>query len=207
MALATYGDLKQSIADWLVRDDLVNFIPDLVRLGEIKIDSSWLEVRENELETTGNLTESDEKLALPADFRHIRTYTLQSGGLVFSPQQTSVNELLNRIQSTLTGQPQMVAVFGTDLLHRPTPDSDYAYTLKYVPKLDLTAGADAGTNAVLTKYPDLYLFSALAEAQAFIHNDERIPLWNQKFEACLTRALGREDRERFRGFPIYPRAR
>ncbi|MFA0813584.1 phage adaptor protein [Microbulbifer epialgicus] len=43
------------------------------------------------------------------------------------------------------------------------------------------------TNPVLDAAPDLYLFGALVEAESFLMNDSRIPLWESKFQDQLHR--------------------
>ncbi|WNZ54789.1 hypothetical protein QT397_18160 [Microbulbifer sp. MKSA007] len=43
------------------------------------------------------------------------------------------------------------------------------------------------TNPVLTSAPDLYLFGALVEAESFLMNDSRVPLWESKFQDQLHR--------------------
>ncbi|MGZ3269278.1 MAG: phage adaptor protein, partial [Croceibacterium sp.] len=55
---------------------------------------------------------------------------------------------------------------------------DTALELDYFQKIPaLASGSDTGTNWLLAAHPDLYLFGALVEAEAFGVNDERAPLW------------------------------
>ena len=41
------------------------------------------------------------------------------------------------------------------------------------------------TETMLTENPDIYLYGALLEAEPFIMNDERVPLWMQGFSQAV----------------------
>ena len=62
------------------------------------------------------------------------------------------------------------------------PDGDYDIKFTYYARFTALS-ADADTNWLLTKHPDIYLFASLAEAAPFMLNDERAPLWEAKYEA------------------------
>jgi hypothetical protein len=48
---------------------------------------------------------------------------------------------------------------------------------------------DDETNEVLRIAPDLYLFGALVEAEGYLVNDPRIPVWQQKFDQAYQRLV------------------
>jgi hypothetical protein len=45
--------------------------------------------------------------------------------------------------------------------------------------------ADEDTTPILTIAPGAYLYGALVEAEAFIMNDSRIPLWESRFQDTI----------------------
>jgi hypothetical protein len=51
--------------------------------------------------------------------------------------------------------------------------------LHYLKKFDI---ASTATNWLLTNFPDVYLYGALAECEMHIVNDKRIPLWKTYFD-------------------------
>ena len=60
----------------------------------------------------------------------------------------------------------------------------------------------SSANALYLANPDLYLFSALAEAEPFLKNDKRISLWMAKRDAILMDVNGEDDKARFSGGPL-----
>jgi hypothetical protein len=57
-------------------------------------------------------------------------------------------------------------------------------------------GANNATNWLLKKAPDLYLYAALAEAEPFLKNEARLPLWRSMMEEGISdvQTLDREAR-------------
>ena len=68
MAIASYADLKTSIANFLARSDLTAQIPDFIQLAEARINRE-LETREQEKRSTATLVAGDEYISLPTDMR------------------------------------------------------------------------------------------------------------------------------------------
>ena len=66
MSLATYAELKSSVANWLNRTDLTAEIPDFIKLAENRIAH---EVRLPTIEKTASMTPNAQgAIAIPADF-------------------------------------------------------------------------------------------------------------------------------------------
>ena len=57
-------------------------------------------------------------------------------------------------------------------------------------------GDARGTNWLIARHPDLYLYAALLEAEPFLRNDSRVALWQSMLETAITdvTALDREAR-------------
>ena len=54
----------------------------------------------------------------------------------------------------------------------------------------------SAANALFLANPDLYLFAALAETEAFLVNDKRIPMWQAKRDAILAMVNGEDQASR-----------
>ena len=78
MALATYSDLKTSIANWLNRTDLTSEISDdFIILTEADLNSK---LRVRKMITSTSITIDSETESIPADFLQIRDFFITEGG-------------------------------------------------------------------------------------------------------------------------------
>ena len=67
---------------------------------------------------------------------------------------------------------------GDNILFGPTPDDGYGYSMTYYKSFDALAD-NAQTNWLILNAPDLYLYGTLLQAEPFLMNDERVPLWER----------------------------
>jgi hypothetical protein len=181
MALATYSDLQTSIAAWLKRSDLTSIIPDFITLAEARIARD-LRLRKQVVSTTLTTVANTQGVTLPSDFLEAENLTVAS---VNPPGMLSVvtPEILDRKfpNNYFTGPPVVYAVVGDKLLLGPTPDAAYSIEMDYYQRW--AALSVTPTNWLLTNHPSVYLFAALAEASGYLFNDERIPMWEAKYQA------------------------
>jgi hypothetical protein len=187
VALANYNDLVSAIGDWLARTDLADNAPDFILLAEARFQRE-LRVRQMLSQETG--TVSTQVLALPSDFIEVHRLTLDTENdvpLEYRPLEDS--EL--RVAGVTSGQPKWWTILGTNIRFYPAPDGTYSYTLDYYAKVPALNPGNT-TNWLLTNAPDVYLFSALSEAEPFLQNDDRIALWKSKADMAI-RSLNQSD--------------
>lgn len=92
---------------------------------------------------------------------------------------------INRSHVT-SGTPKTYAIVDGAMLLNPSPDGSETLQIRYIAKLaDLTASSDE--NDVLTTYPDIYIYGALAHHAALI-GDERGAIWEPKYQAAISDA-------------------
>ena len=60
----------------------------------------------------------------------------------------------------------------------------------------------ATINSLFTAYPEVYFFAALSECESFIGRDDRINLWESKYQQVLNLANQQDKDEGFGGGPI-----
>jgi len=116
-------------------------------------------------------TTSGNAITLPADCREVQSLRVTVGGYARElpplPPQALEDAALPMDPKgyvTVNGSLQIVGVMG-----------DLPYTLTYwqaIPSL-----ATAGTNWLLTRHPDLYLYAALGQSAPFLKDDERLITW------------------------------
>ena len=55
------------------------------------------------------------------------------------------------------------------------------------------------TNWLITNAPDIYLYGSMLEAEPFIMNDERVPLWLAAFEKAVSDIQNQDNKDRHSG--------
>jgi hypothetical protein len=186
VALSTYTELKASIAAWAARTDaeFAAAVPDMVRLAEARFDRE-LRCRDQSVTVTGTLAEADAgTLAIPSG--------LIEPILLRLDQTTPERPLFYYPASGLIGaftaqdEPRYLAVVGANFIIRPVPDGDYSYVLDYYAEIPKLASQGSGTNWLLTKAPDLYLFASLGYAAPYLIEDDRMPMWQEYVSAAIS---------------------
>jgi hypothetical protein len=189
VALSNYSDLVSAVGDWLARSDLAARSPDFIALAEARINR---ELRVREMLDQVSSSVSEQTIALPSDFLEVYRLTLDTENdvpLEYRPIEDS--EL--RVAGLTSGQPMWFSILGDDIQLYPAPDGTYDYTLDYYARVPALTSS-ATTNWLMTKAPDLYLFGALCEAESFLQNDERIAIWEAKFQAAKRSLNGADQR-------------
>jgi hypothetical protein len=189
MALANYTDLVTAINGWLNRSDMNAIAPDLIALAEAEFNRL---LRTPDMEQRSTATLNGEALAVPADFLGLRSMSSQNAKFEF----TAPDDLF-AIPESYTGYPYYVTVTDGQFFFRPVP-SDGAVEIVYFQRIPaLTAGNP--TNWLMTKYPDLYLFGALAQAEFYNWNDDRLPVVKARTEEIIGQITDAVSKERFGG--------
>lgn len=177
MSITSYQDLKDSIANFLARDDLTTQIPNFIQLAEARM-SRELETREQEKRVQATLVANDEYIALPTDLREVREVKLNTSPVkvlsYFSPSSLDTS-----YSSNGTGSPEGYSIVGKEMKLRPIPDSGYTAEIVYIGTLP--AISNTVTPTLFLRSPDLYLYGALAEAYAYLLDEARASQYDAKF--------------------------
>jgi hypothetical protein len=200
----TYAQLKQAIQDYTENDEttFVNNLPIFIRAAEERILKN-IQLNLFRKNVSGNLTASNEYLAVPSDF-------LAPFSLSFTDGDGDKNFLLfkdvNFVQefnpdASVTGEPRYYAVFDIDnFIVGPTPDSGYAVELHYYYRpASLTSGADSGTTWLSENATMAMLYGSLIEAYTFMKGEvDMLQNYNGRFvEAIQSLKMLGESKELF----------
>lgn len=189
MALDSYNALKDSVADFLNRDDLDDVIPDLITLAEKQIDR-----RLRRGTVRAGFVINAQVQALPSDCAELRSIRYDVS-LSRHAIPIVTPEALSDFRTESQGLPRYAAVVDGVLLFDRVPDQSYDAEIIYFSRLVPLSSGNA-SNDILVSAPDLYLFGALKEAEPYLDNDGRVPLWTAKFEeALLAEEIARERAE------------
>jgi len=197
MALSTYSELKESIADWLNRSDLTSAIADFITLAEAEFNRT---VRVRQMITRANATIDSEYTQLPSDFLEMENLVL----LLTTPTKLEylsdeqADDYFTRYFSA-AGTPRYYTIVGDTFKVVPSPGTDTTQAqMTYYSKI--AALSDTNTsNWLLTKHPDLYLYGALLQSAPYLQDDNRIVVWNSAYERGITSMKLEQERANYSG--------
>lgn len=198
MALATYSDLKTSIASWLHRSDLTNVIPDSITLTEADFNRR-IRVAQMEVRASASFDEAYENL--PTDFLEMREIKVNSSP-ARSLQYMTPQQMTEFYPTLNSGTPEFYTLVDSTIRLNKTPSSEVemAYYVRIPALTD-----DAPTNWMLTNHPDVYLYGSLAAMEPFIENDDRLTMWKSLYEKALSDVDDADKRARWSGATLQMR--
>ena len=206
MAISTYAELQTATANWLDRTDLTARVPEFIDLAESTFNRT---IRNRQM-----ITKND-SYSLDSRYVNLPTDTLEVIRIVVdvTPQITlqylTPEEIAERRNSSSTGRPQYFTVVGgstnqIELLR--SPDETYTSSILYYTKIPALSDS-ATTNWLLTSHPDIYLFGTLVEAEPYLKNDERMPMWSARLGKALQELKLQGEREMHTGSSLRMRSR
>ena len=200
MALGTFTELKDALADWLDRSDLTDRIPDFITLAEARLNRD-VRIRPMEVRSSMETTAGQRYFNLPGGYLQMRNIQINSNPI--TPLEYITPEMLDRLYgSDTTGKPKAYTLIGDEIQLAPIPDSDYtvemAFYEKFTPLGDGTSGTTT-SNWLTLNAPDVLLYGALLEAEPFIKNDERIALWLNAYNGAVKKIQDADARDRHSG--------
>ena len=187
MALTTYALLKTTIANYLNRTDLTSYLGDFITLTESRLNRE-LRVREMvNTDTTTTTVAGTQSYSLPSGFLEASAVIYQS-----NPYRTlrfmANGDFYRQYNVTQTsGLPTFFTIVGEKILLGVAPDSAKTLQIDFYKTLTPLSESNT-TNTILTNYPELYLYGALAESSPFLMQDERLNTWASLYKEALKNA-------------------
>jgi hypothetical protein len=192
MAISNFGELKSSIESWLERTDLNSRVSDFISLAERRIFRT-LRCPANETKRTFTSYDGEVGLCIPDDFLELKNLTWDGCPLERISDQRylalscgpDIRTDNGNVQPA--GRPRFFARYACKFVVWPWPPEDNTgiIQLNYWQDQSGMLVADEDTTPILTIAPGAYLYGALVEAEAFIMNDSRIPLWESRFQDTI----------------------
>lgn len=181
-AITDYASLQTAVANWLHRTDLTALIPDFISLAEGRM-SADLNARPMEARTTLSVTSGNAYVTLPSDMLEMSRLIVQTDP-VYTLQYRSADQISTEYPTSQVGTPKVFAVIGSQIQLAPIPDAAYTLEITYQQRIPALSGTNT-TNWLVTAFPNAYLYAALLEAQPYIMNDERLPLFEKKYRDSI----------------------
>lgn len=184
MAVGTYTELKAAVADWLNRTDLTSAIDyDFLPLCEAE-----LKRRVRRTTKTSTIYVNAAEISPPSDMAEPISLILETGNAyndvplkIVTPQKLAE---VKAMYGGVSGIPTHVAYYNSKFQFAPEPNQSYDCTVVYRMQFTALSGTNT-TNAILTEAPDAYLFGCLLMAAPYLEHDERIPVWQAKFDKAI----------------------
>jgi len=197
MAIGTFAQLKTATANWLDRSDLTDRIPEFIALAEARFNRV-LRIRDMETVSTAISTAAGTReYDLPTRFVQMKEFHLSTDPI--TPLAYITPEMMSRMQAgSSKSKPQVFTIIADKVRLGPNPDAVYTTSMLYYQAFAALSDS-ATTNDMLTNNPDVYLYGTLLEAEPFIMNDERVPLWLAAFEKAVSDIQNQDNKDRHSG--------
>ncbi len=198
MSISTYSELQTAVAEWLIRDDLTDRIPDFIMLAERSMQR-LLKTAEMEVETTLATVADNPNVALPTGFHGLRRLQIYNNAIWYDVQ---ILPLEPSLDNGVVGAPPVAAsIVGSNLNFRPIPNGIYPLRLNGYAKFTPLSDA-APTNWILEEHPDAYLYGALLQSAPYLGTDDRLSLWADGFNSVIQQINEEDVDKRFRNMKL-----
>jgi hypothetical protein len=181
VAISSYSELQDAIAQWLDRDDLDDQIPTFVLMAESFFNR---ELKTPEMEESYTFSTSSEDTLLPGDYLGMRAIYRETDPDF--PLRGTTPDKLRQDYGGVAGTPTSYAIVGGSIRLAPVPDSTVTLTMDYFKRIE-NLTVTTPTNWLLQNHPDLYLFATLFFAEAYLDNATRAGQWKALAEDILGR--------------------
>lgn len=179
MAIATYADLKDSIADWMARSDVSGKAADLITLAEARLNRKIPAV-ETDVALTG--TQGSRRIDISAQscVQPIALFLAETGQDEVLLQQQVDGSFPYKATS---GKPTIWAVDGTNIDFDCPLDSAYPFRFRLRQRFALSDIQT--TNWLLTNHPDIYLAACLIWGGIYIQDVQQAAVFNEAITSGL----------------------
>jgi len=202
--MTTRAELIADVDRWTARSDLSNDqdMGTFLRLAEAKINRR---IRVRAQETSTDLVCNSRTTALPTDYLHFRSVSLDSSldrtMEYLPPERIREAPIWNNQGGGLTDNTAAAfTIEGTNLILAPAPSVASPVTLNIVYFAKFPALVNSSdTNWLLTNAYDVYLWALLFEAFTFLQDVEMASAFSSRFEAAVSELERSEKRARVSG--------
>lgn len=199
MSLATYSDLEAKVVGTPGYDDLSDDVPDFIALAEAKIQ---LVAKLIEFETSAAVTITAGTGALPTGYVGMRS--VYWDGDPDRELRYVTPERYDFLRANDSGDGYYYTITGSSIKTTPMGDGSIVctYSARFTPLSDSNT-----TNAILTNFPDVYLFGTLFHAAVHIKDADDMQKYGTLFNAALDRMNQNNQDRKYGGSTLQVRTR
>jgi len=201
MSLDTYTNLKQEIIEWSHRKDMGTSIDSFIEMAEQEMyanDDEVLQIRDGEVRGAITTSITTRFASLPSGYQSQRKLRIQIVGGESSEIKFRTPAQLNILSSV--GMPLFFTV--TDQIEFDRV-SDQVYTgeMQYFQEFTPLSSSNA-TNAVLTRFPSIYLFGCLWALKLKADQPISAGEYYQRFLRSINGANNKDNLGRYGASPV-----
>lgn len=165
--IETYdGLIAYIIAHLQLDSETAAQVPTFIRAGEYRLNR-LVTAPERETSATLNTVAGEQAVALPVDYRQLRTAQfIADDGYPLEPVTLNV---LHSQYSDSSGRPVAYAISEQSVQFGPIPDGAYAVNLTYMARIPALTLANQ-TNWLLATNADVYVYATLWQAAAWLED-------------------------------------
>lgn len=210
MQFTNYPDFRTAVLKMIDGDDVsttfsIETLDMLIALGESRVyhgDERQTGLRATTMQAALTGSTAANAVALPSDCLALEI-------VWFDPDKpleiVSEGEIRQKARWNHGGDVRQCAQAGTSLIFAPDVADGQAIGGRYYQRpADIKTG---GLNATFNRYPEAFLFAALAEAAPFLGEDRRIPVWKKLFAEWLGSANRTERNRAYEGSRLTQKVR
>lgn len=182
MALNNYTNLKAAVENWSHREDIVDHLDDFIKIAETQFYKT-LRLKDMITTETSSTGTGDRVQALPTRFLETIRYDMTVSGERYLVDFRTNEQMVIR---SGTGTPAYYTIT-SQVEYDIEPDLDYTTNHIHYAKLAALDSTNS-TNAILTNYPDVYLYGCLWALFQWARNTEQESLYLAKLTGAISDA-------------------
>lgn len=194
--ITNLATLKTAIADYLARDDLTSFLENFIQNAENKLYRS-IHLNNEVTTVSSGISASTGFAGLPTGTKKVK-HLYYDGSPVRHLEQVSIDQLYKRYpdRSEDSGYPEVFAFLGGSTPQIALGPQTFSGTVSGRVYVKQDSILDTDPSWYVTNAPDVLLYGSLLEAEPFIQNDARLPVWRSLFDEAVQTLL-KEDGDFF----------
>lgn len=198
MAITNWHTLKSTVEDYLDRSDIGDQVEAAITFAENRI---YRDVRVADMETALSATTSSGVISVPSGYIEMKFMYIDTAP-VQALQRKDLSFIYENFPTrSADAKPTFFAREGTNFIFGPFPDSDYAIKGIFYKKLTALSNSN-NFNFIIGDFPEAILFGTLVECEPFLQNDERLVVWESKYQEAIKQIQAQDDAEALSGSPL-----
>lgn len=197
MPFSTISELQTALISWTNAGITTAQAQDLITLGEDRI---YREIRVRSMETSSSIAISSGVAAVPSNLIEVKDIHLSTNPKYPLQRKTPDWIYTNYPNRSESAVPLFFAREGSNFIFGPNASDSYTIVLNYYARPTTAVGGTL--SGILLSSPGLLLYAALAESEVFLARDERLQVWETKYQQLKELVLREDRNERLSGSPL-----
>ena len=197
MAFTTIAEMTAEIVDWSNGGLTTTQAQSMITLAEDRI---YREIRVKAMESQSSIAISSGVAAVPSDLIEVKDMHISANPKYSLQRKTPEWIYSNYPVRTESGLPRFYAREGSNFIFGPNASDSYTVVVNYYARPVTAVGGTL--SGILLSSPGLLLYASLAEAEVYLGRDERLQVWETKYQQLKKLVIDEDKNARFSGSPL-----